>query len=94
MNIHMIIGVLLWTPVWFILGDQEYLEKKNIFLKYLIISLSVLIFGSCYKYYSKHVDSNIVYIFSQESITFLLLYKLIRTPYYKIYKRIRNSDTS
>lgn len=86
MYIDFIISFILCIPLWYIVGDQQDLKKKNVFFKYFIISLISLTLGIIYNYYSKTDDKMFPYFLSQIPITFLILYKIIRIPYYCIYK--------
>jgi hypothetical protein len=52
-----------------------------------MISIGVLILGVLYDIFLAKENKSIVYFGSQMTITFLLLYKIIRIPYYLIFKR-------
>ena len=56
-------------------------------MKYLLISIGVLVFGILYDHYFAKDNKSLVYFGSQMTLIFLILYKLIRIPYYLIYKR-------
>jgi hypothetical protein len=68
------------------LVDQQNLKRKQLFFKHLAISVSALVGGILYFYFSKTADKGIVYFISQMPIIFLILYSLIRIPYYKMYR--------
>ena len=88
MNIDKVIYFLLFIPfIWILVFEQEKLKYRAVFLKYLIISIAVLIIGLLYQKYSKTEGKFLVYIGSQMTFTFLILYKIIRIPYYLIFKR-------
>lgn len=74
---------LLWIAIF----DQQNLKYKNVFTKYLLISIGVLVLGILYDFLLEKENKSLVYFSSQMTITFLLLYKLIRIPYYLIFKR-------
>ena len=88
MNIDKIIYVLLFIPfLWILIFDQQKLKKRTVFIKYLLISIGILIIGIFYQNYSETENRFLVYIGSQMTLIFLILYKLIRIPYYLIFKR-------
>lgn len=88
MNIDKVIYFLLFVPfLWILLFDQEKLKYRNVFIKYLIISIGILIFGILYQKYSETENRFLVYIGSQMTLIFLILFKVIRIPYFMIFKR-------
>jgi len=88
MNIDKILYFLLFIPfIWILLFDQENLKNKKVFIKYLLISIGILIFGIIYQKTSITENKSLVYYGSQMTIAFILIYKLIRIPYYWIFKR-------
>ncbi len=88
MNIDLIIHFIFFIPLlWIAIFEQQNLKYKNIFLKYLIISFGVIFLGILYDTFLAKENKSIVYFSSQMTLTFLLLYKLIRIPYYLIFKR-------
>lgn len=88
MEIDKIIYFILFIPfLWLLIFDQQKLKNKNVFLKYLLISIGVLLFGILYDHYLAKDNKSLVYFGSQMTLIFLLLYKLIRIPYYLIYKK-------
>lgn len=88
MDIDTIIYFLLFIPFfWLLIFDQQKLKSKTVFFKYLLISIGILIFGVLYDLYFSKGNKSLVYFGSQMSLIFLILYKIIRIPYYLIYKR-------
>jgi hypothetical protein len=88
MDIDKIIYFLLFIPfLWLLIFDQQKLKNRTVFLKYLLISIGVLVFGILYDHYLAKDNKSLVYFGSQMTLIFLILYKLIRLPYYLIYKR-------
>ncbi len=88
MDIDKIIYFLLFIPfLWLLIFDQQKLKNRTVFLKYLLISIGVLIFGMLYDHYFAKDNKSLGYFGSQMTLIFLILYKLIRIPYYLIYKR-------
>jgi len=88
MNIDKIIYFLLFIPfLWILVFDQDKLKNRTVFFKYILISIGILIIGIFYLKYSETENKFLVYIGSQMTITFLILYKIIRIPYYLIFKR-------
>ena len=88
MDIEKIIYFLLFIPfLWLLIFDQQKLKRKKVFLKYLLISIGILILGIVYEHYFTTADKSLVYFGSQMTLIFLILYKIIRIPYYWIFKR-------
>ena len=88
MNIDKVIYFLLFIPfLWIIIFDQEKLKYRTVFFKYLLISIGILIIGIVYQKYSDTEDKFLVYFGSQMTLIFLILFKIVRIPYYLIFKR-------
>ena len=88
MNIDKVIYFLLFIPfLWILVFDQEKLKFRTVFLKYLTISIGILIIGILYQKHSETEDKFLVYIGSQMTLIFLILFKIIRIPFYLIFKR-------
>ena len=88
MDFDTIIYLILFIPLFrIIVFDQHNLNDKRVFIKYLLISIVILIFGIVNQYYSETTDKALVYFGSQMTFIFLILFKLVRTLYYLIYKR-------
>ena len=83
-----IIYILLFFPfLWLLMFDQQKLNRDYIFIKYLMISIVILIFGIVYDNFIANGSKSLVYFGSQMTLIFLVLYKIIRVPYYMIFKR-------
>ena len=52
-----------------------------------MISIGILIFGIVYEHYFVTANKSLVYFGSQMTLIFIILYKIIRIPYYWIFKR-------
>lgn len=88
MNIEKIIYFLLFIPfLWLLIFDQQNLKLKKVFLKYLLISIGILILGIVYEHFFTAANKSLVYFGSQMTLIFIILYKIIRIPYYWIFKR-------
>ena len=88
MNIEKIIYFLLFIPfLWLLIFDQQKLKLKKVFLKYLLISIGILILGIVYEHFFTADNKSLVYFGSQMTLIFIILYKIIRIPYYWIFKR-------
>ncbi|AXG68055.1 hypothetical protein KORDIASMS9_00244 [Kordia sp. SMS9] len=88
MYIDEIIFSLQFIPlVWFLFLDEEISNKKKVFLKFVLISIIILIFGIVYENYIGKSKTSLVYFGSQITFTYLLLYKIIQIPYDWIFKR-------
>ena len=87
MNLDLIMHFIFFIPLLILGFNQKKLKYKDIFLKYLLISIGVLFLGILYDNFLAKETKSIVYYSSQMTITFLLLYKIIRIPYYLIFKR-------
>lgn len=82
-----LIALILFLPFWYILVEQQFLTNNGIFFKHLSISLVALGGGIIYHYFSKTPDKELVYFISQMPFSFIILYRIIRIPYFSIYKR-------
>lgn len=87
MNLDLIMHFIFFIPLLILGFNHKKLKYKDIFLKYLLISIGVLFLGILYDNFLAKETKSIVYYSSQMTITFLLLYKIIRIPYYLIFKR-------
>ncbi|MFK7750734.1 MAG: hypothetical protein AB8B65_20245 [Kordia sp.] len=88
MNIDEIIFSLQFIPLlWFLLLDEETSNKRKVFLKFVLISIVILVFGIVYENYITEPKNSLVYFGSQVTFTFIVLYKIIQIPYYWIFKR-------
>lgn len=89
MNFDIIIYFIFFIPLfWVMVFDQQKLKNKNVFLKHLLISIGVLVAGILYNHYFAKENKSFAYFGSQMTLIFLILYKLIRIPYYMIYNVI------
>ena len=88
MDFDKVIYLILFIPfLWVLIFEQQNLYKKKVFIKYLSIAIFILILGIVYKNYSNTPNKELVYLGSQMTLMFLILYKIIRIPYYWIFKR-------
>ncbi|WP_298513808.1 hypothetical protein [uncultured Kordia sp.] len=88
MDIDKIIYFVQFIPfIWFLLLDEEVSNKKSVFLKFIFISIAILIFGIFYEYNLAENNKSLIYYGSQMTLIFLLLYKIVQIPYYWIFKR-------
>ena len=88
MIIDKVIYFLLFIPLlWIVIFDQEKLKYRSVFFKYLLISIIILIIGILYQKYANTEDKSLVYFGSQMTLIFLILFKIVRIPYYLIFKR-------
>ena len=85
---EILIYILLFFPfLWLLMFDQQKLNRNNVFIRYLMISIAILVFGVVYDNFIANGTKSLVYFGSQMTLIFLVLYKIIRVPYYMIYKR-------
>lgn len=85
---EILIYILLFFPfLWLLMFDQQKLNRNNVFIRYLMISIAILVFGIVYDNFIANGTKSLVYFGSQMTFIFLVLYKIIRVPYYMIYKR-------
>ncbi len=88
MTIDNVLYFLLFIPlVYIIVFDQEKLKYKTVFITYVLISIGILIIGILYQTYSSTENKLLVYMGSQMTLIFLILFKIVRIPYYMIFKR-------
>ncbi|GAB5399212.1 MAG: hypothetical protein Aureis2KO_07970 [Aureisphaera sp.] len=72
---------------WILVLDQQKLKYRSVFIKHLLISIVVLIAGILYQKYAETENKFLVYIGSQMTFTFLILFKIVRFPFYILFKR-------
>ncbi len=88
MYINGFLSFILSIPFfWVFLFDHQNLKKRSVFINYLLISIVDLFFGISYDYFYVENENSFVYFTSQMSLIFIILYKLIRIPYYQIFRR-------
>lgn|GEM_PF-1143436 len=87
MNKDLFLYLLYFIPLfWAVVIDQEKLRYRNVFFKHLFISLLLLSFGALPELYEDKEPKSLSYFGSQMLFTFLMLYKIIRTIYVRIYQ--------
>ena len=88
MNFEIIAFIIVFAPLfWIETFKQEKLKDNKVFLRCLLLSIFVMAFGIVYEYKLTNMEKSFVYFFSQMTFIFVILYKLIRIPYFKIYNR-------
>ena len=88
MNFEIIAFIVVLVPFfWVLMFKQEKLKNDNVFLRYLLLSILVMGFGILYEYELTNMEKSMVYFISQMTFIFVVLYKIIRIPYYLIFKR-------
>ena len=85
MNLDIFLYFLFLIPLAFATYNHESLKYRNIFLKYLTISLAIVILGILINYGQRPKSMN--YFGSQILLTFLILQMVLRKFYFKIFKR-------
>lgn len=84
-NLDILLYFLFLIPLAFATYHHEILKDRSVFLKYLAISLFILILGIAINYGSKPKNMN--YFGSQILFIFLILQMMLRKVYFKIFKR-------
>jgi len=88
MNLEVIVFVVAIVPFfWVVIFKQDKLKDNQVFLKCLMWTSLAVIFGIAYEYPLTVGTKSYVYYISQMGFIFVILYKLIRIPYYRIYNR-------
>ena len=89
MNIKDIIAfIIIFIPVIkMVVFDQDELTKKKQFIMYLVIGIISWVIGAIYYQQSATEDKGFVYLSSQCTLNFLIIFNLISIPYRKIFKR-------
>ncbi|MEO8237010.1 MAG: hypothetical protein ABI793_14525 [Flavobacterium sp.] len=87
MNIDILLYVIFIIPL-FIAGFQiEKLNQKRIFIIWISIAFLLIIIGIMIENNSNNEMRNISYFGSQMLLVFLIIQKLTRNIYFKIFKR-------
>lgn len=87
MNIDILLYIIFIIPI-FIAGIQkEKLNHRKTFLIWIFISILLIIIGILIEDNSNNEMRNISYFGSQMLFFFLILHKIIRNIYFKIFKR-------
>jgi hypothetical protein len=88
MNYDTILNILFSLPfLWIIIFKEEKLNDNNIFLKYLFISVLLIIVGIAVENHQNNLDKSYSYYISQFLFVFLIMHKIIGLLFYKIYNR-------
>ena len=85
-----LIFILFCMPLTWSVFNEEKLKNNNIFFKYLLISIIPLILGILYIHFANYKnkgDSILIYFISQISLSFLIIQKILRNIYFKLFKR-------
>lgn len=87
MNIDILLYIIFTIPI-FIVGFQiEKLRQRKVFFVWISIAISILIIGIMIEDDSNNEMRNISYFGSQMLLIFLLIQKITRNIYFKIFKR-------
>lgn len=87
MNIDILLYIIFIIPI-FIVGFQiEKLNQKKQFITWLSISIGIIILGFMIEDNSNNEMRNISYFGSQTLFIFLVLHKITRNIYFRIFNR-------
>ena len=87
MNIDIVLYIIFMIPL-FIVGFQiEKLNQKRVFITWISIAVLLIIIGIMIEDNSNNKMRNISYFGSQMLFIFLIIQKLTRNIYFKIFKR-------
>ena len=84
---NLLFFLLMAVPYGWVVVKQDKLKDRKPFVTAVCISLAVLVLGVLYQKYSQTDKRFLVYIGSQMTFVFVILYKLIRIPFYRFFKR-------
>jgi len=86
MDKDILLCILYFIPLfWAVVIDQEELRYKKVFLRHLAIALLLVLFGALPELYEGKEPKSLSYFGSQMLFIFLMLYKLIRIIYVRLY---------
>lgn len=84
---NLLFFLLMVVPYGWVVVRQDKLKERKVFITVLGISILLLTLGILYQRYSETDNKFLVYIGSQMTFVFVVLYKLIRIPFYHLFKR-------
>jgi len=86
MNLDLILYIVFFIPLFIVGYKKDRLIEKQYFMRWLTLSLVILLIGILYEYYQGNKLSK-GYFGSQLLLIFLIVNKISRNIYFKIYKR-------
>lgn len=87
MNVDILLYIIFTIPI-LIAGFQiEKLKQKKVFIIWLLISIGIIVTGFIIEENSNNEMRNISYFGSQMLFIFLILQKITRNIYFRIFKR-------
>jgi len=87
MNIDILLYIIFIIPIVIVGFQIEKLNQQKIFLIWISISISLIIAGILIEDNSNNEMRNLSYFGSQMLFIFLIIQKITRTLYFKIFKR-------
>lgn len=87
MNIDILLYIIFIIPI-LIAGFQiEKLKEKKVFIIWLLIAIAIIFIGFIIENNSNNEMRNVSYFGSQMLFIFLIIHKITRNIYFKIFKR-------
>lgn len=88
MNYDTILNILFSLPLlWVFIFVEDKLNDNTIFLKYLFISILLIVVGIVVENHQNNSDKSFSYYISQFLLAYLIMRKLMGIIFYKIYNR-------
>ncbi len=87
MNIDILLYIIFTIPIIIVSFQLEKLKQKKVFIIWLSIAISLILAGIMIEDNSNNEMRNISYFGSQMLFLFLIIQKVTRNLYFKIFKR-------
>jgi len=87
MNIDILLYIIFTIPILIVCFQLEKLNQKKVFLIWLLFAILLIIAGIIIEDNSNNEIRNISYFGSQMLFIFLIIQKVARNIYFKIFKR-------
>ena len=87
MNIDILLYIIFTIPILIVCFQLEKLNQKKVFLIWLLFAILLIITGIIIEDNSNNEIRNISYFGSQMLFIFLIIQKVARNIYFKIFKR-------
>lgn len=87
MNIDIVLYIIFTIPILVVGFQIEKLKQKKVFIIWLLIAIGIIITGFMIEDNSNNEMRNISYFGSQMLFIFLVLHKVTRNIYFRIFNR-------
>ena len=88
MNLDKILCIVYGIPIFITLFYDEKLKINKIFLKFLCISILILIIGILIESYQKNEQKSLSYFISQIMFIHIIFQRILRNLFKKIYHKV------